>query len=198
MLKGLTWSFLIHALLLPQAGAASSSKHLDELRKRYPYGLIGDDFGLLNVDDLAVNTCDAEPEPFSEKSIAYPYWQCFETNKIVFSCKLEDYDESIKKQLAGIEITVSLSDQQISYSSRRAIVLSNCKWFESEWKRVTQNQKHVCLSGPRGSDDEMSGVQKQTNRMFDKFKTQHGCVSYFHGDCDLQYRLAQDCVAQPK
>src|SRR4051794_5847714 len=60
---------------------------------KYPYGLLGEDHGLLIEQDLAVNTCEAIPEPFSKSSTAYPYWQCFKTGEISILCENPTYSE---------------------------------------------------------------------------------------------------------
>ena len=43
--------------------------------------LIGEDFGILNQDDLAIPTCWVHPKPFDESQEStvnsFPYWKCF-------------------------------------------------------------------------------------------------------------------------
>src|SRR5258708_5121377 len=80
------------------SGAKASEQlheHQARLRAKYPFGLIGDDHGILNTNDLYKNTRVAPPQPLSEKSTAYPYWQCFHLKNMYFECD-GTYDESDK------------------------------------------------------------------------------------------------------
>ena len=50
--------------------------HLSELKEKFPYTLLGDDYGLLTVNDLATNSCGRFSElfnPDSDASKSYLY-----------------------------------------------------------------------------------------------------------------------------
>src|SRR5437868_1384821 len=67
----------------------ASDNHLAELQTRFPYGLLGDDHGILTLKDLARNACEVIPRPFNSSSThyyPYEYWQCFKSKSISFSC----------------------------------------------------------------------------------------------------------------
>jgi hypothetical protein len=57
-------------------------------KKRYPYSLITDDYGILNEEDLRHYNKISRPKPFSEKEIGGFYWQCFPCELV--SMNLED------------------------------------------------------------------------------------------------------------
>ena len=84
MLKVLVLFLLVTSSLL----ADTQSNHLRKLRRVSSLGLLTDDFGVLNRLDLKINSCIAEPTPFSQKNSAssYPYWQCFETKQSSLNC----------------------------------------------------------------------------------------------------------------
>ncbi len=193
MRQALIYGFCFLPFLSLIEYARADAAHLANLKKHYPYGLIGNDFGLLNEDDMAVNTCDAEPEPFTEKSLGYPYWQCFLVEGTVFSCDLEDFDESLKTQLFGISIVAYGQNETQEYVSRRAIDKASCIEFNKDWKRLVAGEKYVCLSGPYGGHGEDTRGNRDTSWIFDKFKTRKGCSSYAVGGCDLRYRVRQGC-----
>ncbi|MBI3535760.1 MAG: hypothetical protein HY072_09790, partial [Deltaproteobacteria bacterium] len=95
-------------MLLDVATSNTVSNHLKELHTQYPYGLLGEDYGILNIDDLAMNTCEIiKPEPFSIQSNAYPYWQCFPSKDVYFSCESSGYDEWTKSTPTILVIAVS-------------------------------------------------------------------------------------------
>jgi hypothetical protein len=55
-----------------------------EIKQKYPYPLLTEDYGLLNENDLAAYTWGLKPRPFTkqESSGAYTYWQCFPRESI--------------------------------------------------------------------------------------------------------------------
>ena len=71
---------------------SASTNHLKELNTKFPYGLLGDDYGILTTDDLAINTCRFKPHPFPPETWTTPfeYWQCFESKNIIFECDSSD------------------------------------------------------------------------------------------------------------
>lgn len=194
------WRFLILltcSVLISTGTTLAQDTHLDRLRAHYPYGLLGDDFGVLSEDDLAINTCDVWVVPFSEKSMAYPYWQCFRTVDTSASCEVMEYDEDEKSVLALLSFSASRQGEKHEYITRRAIHLSDCKSFESDWKRITKNEANVCLSGPYGGTSEEINGTRNVSWVFDKFKTRRGCVSYFQGGCSLKHQIANGCKTSP-
>src|SRR4051794_7468672 len=103
---------------------------IQQARIKYPYSLIGDDFGILNEDDLAANTCDAIPQPFSYKSMAFIYWECFQTHNVSFICDQGDgIPDPHEGLLAFIVLKVSGEDGEREYLARRPWPMKSCRKF---------------------------------------------------------------------
>lgn len=158
------------------------NRRMDSAIKEYPFGLLGDDYGILNVKDLALNAQIAEPKPFSPESISYPYWQCFESKKAAFLC---DHSGIKDRQPNEAFIVVAVSDANgiHEYLARLPMDLESCEKYQSEWSRLTRGESHVCLSGPFISSEVDSKGKSISSWVFDKYKTRKGCDSYFDGAC---------------
>ena len=145
MLKVLVLFLLVTSSLL----ADTQSNHLRKLRRVSSLGLLTDDFGVLNRLDLKINSCIAEPTPFSQKNSAssYPYWQCFETKQSSLNCEPGDYDP-VEKSLMSILILSEEKDRELhEYISRRPMALESCRLFERDWQKFLHDEKYVCISG---------------------------------------------------
>ncbi len=188
----------IHALL-SVAFANTNKTHLEILKSSYPYGLIGDDYGLLTEEDLAINTCGVlELTPFSgEKNMAYPYWQCFPVKDAKMECDSMGYDSLSKKETGYMEITAIGNGGFQSYLARNAMDIHDCNRWLRIWKNKTHGEKYVCLSGTYGAYSGTRDGQKETGWVFEKFKTLKGCESFFVNECSLRTRknAKADCHA---
>jgi hypothetical protein len=122
--------------------------HLAKLKAKFPFGLIGDDHGILTIEDLSINTRGVYPSPFNENSLAYPYWQCFETRTATASCSDAGYDETERGNLAVFSIELTNQDAVHTYTTRRAIHRSGCDAWIQSWQTLTQGERYACLSGP--------------------------------------------------
>ena len=161
---------------------------------KYPYGLLGDDHGLLTEQDLAVNTCDVIPEQFSPTSKAYPYWQCFNTNQLSVLCENPIYAEDLGTKAVIMAVRAKTGTSIQEYLSSRPISLKRCHGYQRDWQRLSRAEKYACVTGQlngKGTDNEGAQV---IYWIFDKFKTHRGCVSYFVGACNLAYQLRNGCV----
>ena len=175
--------------LLPAAFADISKTHLETLKSSYPYGLIGDDYGLLTEEDLAVNTCGVlELTPFSgEKNMAYPYWQCFPVKDTKLECDSMGYDRVEQRETGHMEIVALGNGGFQSYLARNAMNMRVCKRWHRTWSKMTEGEKYVCLSGPYGAYGGIRDGLKETGWRFEKFKTRKGCES-FGARCSLKER----------
>lgn len=140
---------------------------MNKFADKYPYAILGDDFGILNEDDLAINSCIATPVPFPPDLPSYPYWQCFQIKNVTFVC---DNAKGVKpNKLTPTALVILAKDDanQHEYISRRAIEHKDCLSFKKDWQRMTRQETYVCLSGGFiGSEDN-----KKKDWVFDKFKT---------------------------
>ena len=166
------------------------SKSLE--RKNYPYALLTEDYGILNTEDLAMNSCDVDPVPFSGEHASYSYWKCFPISKTKFTCDTTGNDHKLKEQNAVQIITVQDSDSEHFYMPRKAADVKNCHWFQKRWESSIKGEKFVCLSGAFSGYDAENG-HRTSIWTFDKFKTKKSCQSYFHGGCSLNYAKSHGC-----
>lgn len=193
MQKIITKFLLFGLVICSLACSTPMSDHLQKLTALYPYGLLGDDYGILNEEDLASNTCIAEEQPFPSEVASYPYWQCFPVKDIAIVCEVTGYDKSQEATLAILDFEVKEKKENHHYLSRRAIELDTCNKFQSDLKKLTEKENHVCASGGFGGYDTDDYGKKEANWVFDKFKTKKGCSSFFVGGCDLQHQLKNGC-----
>ena len=161
-------------------------------KAKYPYALLTNDYDILNVNDLALNSCFVETVIFSPKSHTYPYWQCFPISQISFLCDPAGKDDDNKTETALLLINVTTAKEKYNYVPRRAMAMSNCLWFKKRWNKSIRNEKYACLSG------SFAGYEKEGNKeipiwVFDKFKTKKSCESYFDGGCSLKYAKKNGC-----
>ncbi len=187
--------FFVTFLLNYLAGCSSlQTKHLNEIKIKFPYGLIGNNYGILSEDDLATNTCNVtEVEPFPPKDISpYPYWQCYLAKDVSMICDDSGFDDDEKAIMSILDLSVRSKEGAHDYLTRRAIRMDSCQYFQKELERLTKNEPHICVSGEfweySYEDGKEIGIWS-----FDKFKTTKGCSSYFDGDCDLKVQLAKGC-----
>lgn len=179
---------LVPLLLISLQGACMTglTVHREKLRMKYPYGLLGNDFGLLTEKDLASNVEEALPEPFSPESIAYPYWQCFAVKNVSFVCDHSGKQDPKEPIQALIVLIVTETKQNQEYLARRPWERDSCNNFEREWVRLTTEEEHICISGPFINNDYNEAGKTTAYWVFDKYKTRKGCGSYFQGECNLK------------
>ena len=125
----------------------SEKNNRQALLSRYPYGLLTDDYGILNEDDLKVNTCMATPSPFSEKkpNSAYSYWQCFEVKTAKLICEGRKYDPDEKTRVTWLVLSAKLNGASHEYMARRNMPVRSCELYQKEWRKHTRNEKRsVC------------------------------------------------------
>ncbi|MEK6704890.1 MAG: hypothetical protein AABZ06_03805 [Bdellovibrionota bacterium] len=186
--------FLILGMMLPTTftAATPSPDRLAEAKKQFPYSLIGDDFGILSREDLAINTCDVFPQPFSLDSNYVPYWQCFSAKGVHIDCSGGGYDADEHTHLTIMAVVANKDAESHEYLSRRAVSLKTCKSYQKDWVRLSKNQDYVCISGSLirrkpAVNGDVSGWAYSW--IFESFKTRLGCSSYFEGGCSLTYQI---------
>lgn len=192
-MQKVVYHFLFVLFLLELAGCFSAqSRHLQEIVRQYPFGLIGNDYGILSADDLAINTCNmVEVESFPPKNASpYPYWKCYWVKDASIICDDSGFDEDEKSIMSILDLTVRSPEGTDSYLTRRAIRIESCQYFQKELERLAKNEAHICISGEfwRYDHENRIGIWS-----FDKFKTAKGCVSYFDGECDLAKKVEKGC-----
>jgi hypothetical protein len=182
-------------LLLFQSGYSKGvvqSKHQKELLSHFPYGLLTDDYGILNLDDLKINACEAIPTPFSGKktSTPYPYWQCFEVKNSKMVCEPGKYDPHEQEFMSMLVVSGSRDGELHEFISRRPIPIRSCRRYQRVWQKFTKNERHVCVSGAE-PDKEIKDETIVWVWIFGRYKTKKGCDSYFSGECHLAKVISQ-------
>jgi hypothetical protein len=160
--------------------------------RKYPFALLTNDFGILDDQDLALGSCIAEAAPFSRRSGPYPYWQCFEVKNIRLICDPAGNVGETMQNATLLKFEINTPSEHHLYIPRRAMEMKNCEWFQSKWRHAVRNERFACLSGAF-SDLEDDKDQTTSVWVFDKFKTQNGCESYFHGACSPQHAKSHGC-----
>jgi hypothetical protein len=175
-------AFLLFSMLV--FGNEKFNQHLEELNAAYPYGLLTDDFGILNMDDLKINTCMARPQPLSDDSMAYAYWQCFEVKKSKMECEGNNYDPDQKARVSLQVISSVRGGELHEFIARRLWPLESCQSHVEDWRYLTKDQEHICISGEPILNDIKNG---QVRWVWDygRYKTKKGCDSYFAEECNV-------------
>ena len=173
--------FILYIIFLNHAWGESV------LQKKYAYGLLTDDYGILNEKDLLADIDDAKPTPYriNEFQPAYRRWQCFPTKDVSF--KFETWKDNDPMGSASIIVDLCLFSIEVkntkpthSYGGRRAYRLEFCKGMEKSWNRLTKNAPYVCLNGHPETYDN-----SEKHWTWEQFKTFKGCESYFQRSCRL-------------
>ncbi len=144
--------------------ANANQSHLQQLRKEFPYGLLTNDFGILNKQDLRTNTCIAGPIPFSEDNqiSPYPYWQCFEIKNTKMTCERGKYDSHEEVVMSMLVVSAMRNGELHEFISRRPIPLWSCRLYRKDWLKLTRNEPYICVSG---SDHSKKISGKKTCRI---------------------------------
>ena len=175
---------------------ASTSGSLQSAKTKYPYSLIGEDFGILNEADLAANTCDVRSRPFSFGSSSL-YWRCFESNAVTFSCDSSGIADPTDGVMGLIVLEASGKDGRHEYLARRPWSIADCREFGRSFVSSTKHTRHICISGSSPKRNTDSRNIQTTIWIFEKYKTSKGCKSYFEGDCDLARLIKRGCKPDP-
>src|SRR3989338_7618395 len=98
---------LVSVFLALSGCAFHPLSHVQKLKAAYPFGLMGDDYGILNEEDLATNTCNAQAVPFAlDADNNYPYWRCYSTTDAALRCDGLDYDEDEKSMMVILALEI--------------------------------------------------------------------------------------------
>ena len=175
---------LMCLLLFSLSAPSQAATHLQELKLSFPFGLLTDDYGILNKMDLMINTCIAKPTPFSANDTIspYPYWQCFEVENSKMNCERGKYDRYEEALMAMLVVIAERDGERHEFISRRPMPMSSCKLFQKDWKKFTQLERYVCVSGADHSMEIQDGKPVWI-WLFGRYKTKKGCDSYFVGEC---------------
>jgi hypothetical protein len=154
-----------------------AQNHTQLLREKFPFGLLGDDFGVLTTNDLAINACFVKkPKPFKLGAMdPYEYWQCFETKKIKLACAERGVSNKAEGPEARVEISVFDTQSKHVFFANRPWALQDCTSFLRDLKKLIKDVKHACISAAYiGIESEESGKTTYAG-VFHRLKTKKGC-----------------------
>jgi hypothetical protein len=163
-------------------------------QKKYPYVLLGADYGILDENDLGDFSWGETPKPFNPAHFGRNYWQCFPRESIQFM--LKDAGFSVEEvgwrdNVADLEIQVWISPTLIhEYSMRARWAVTDFEKRFNKWRRIVRGEKYVCLAGDYVNREYRveNGIKREVyNWIFEKIKTKKGCDSYLHV-CNPTYK----------
>jgi len=177
--------------MISNCAFGGTSNHLQIFQSKFPYGLLGDDYGILTISDLAINACRFKPKPFPPEPLItpYEYWRCFESGSISFKCSgngvLDDHEG-----IMGLIVVKASADQtQYRYIERRPIPIRECRSFLKELRLVLKGTSHVCVSGSFINNETEAVKGKTSSWLFERLKTSKGCVGR---GCDFTEKIMKE------
>lgn len=172
--------------------AGANYNHLADLKLKFPYGLLGDDQGILSVNDLAINTCGVRPHPFNPTSDhyhPYEYWQCFESKSISFDCDSDGTSDKYEGVMGLIVIKVHTPKDQHEYLEHRLWPIRQCRRFIKDAAALLKGNKYACLSGSFIDSEKNRSGRRSMSWNFERIKTKTGCEGR---GCDFNEKFRQD------
>lgn len=189
MRKALT-VFLTPLFLILLSVPALGSGHLEDLKSKFPYGLLGDDYGVLFVSDLTLNACHFKPEPFVPGAMTpYEYWQCFENGSISVECDHKGSLEDMGGPAGWVVIRVSGDQTTHEFIERRPWDLKDCNDFVSDLKKLMLGTIHSCISASYIENDKSEAGRKSFIGFLGRFKTRKGCAGE---ECELTDQVRKE------
>lgn len=191
MRQSLANGLFLLILCLISGVAFGAADHLTELKSRFPYGLLSDDYGILNMNDLAINACIAEPRPFNANNQYYPYayWQCFESKTISFRCDSSGIPDEHEGIMGLVIVKASSHHVQHEYLERKLWPIKDCKDFLKDATALLNGARYACISGSFiGNEINHSGHQV-SSWVFERLKTKKGCEGQ---DCEFTKKFKRE------
>lgn len=184
-------STLVLLCLIQSSAFGVTGSHLAELKSKFPYGLLGDDYGVLTLNDLAINACGVVPRPFNSNSHYYPYeyWQCFESKTLSFDCDSNGIPDEHEGVMGLIVVKASMNGVQHEYLERRFWPIKDCKGFLKDAAAILKGTQYACISGSFIENEKGPSAPPSTSWLFDRIKTKKGCEGH---DCDFTQNFKQE------
>ncbi len=161
--------------LLSSFAFGATSGHLEALKSKFPFGLLGEDYGILTVGDLAFNACNAKPEPLNPTSHSYQYWQCFKSNSISFECESNGALDEHEGAMGLIVVKASTQQGQHDYVEHRLWPLQECKTFIKDVATLLKGTQYACISGSLIESEGNRSGPPSISWQFERIKTKKGC-----------------------
>lgn len=180
-------AFLIVCLIAFSA-YSTPSDHRRLLKTQFPYGLLGDDYGILTVNDLALNACIFKPESFPPPDFIspYEYWQCFDTKSISLSCGSSGVPDEHEGMMGLVIVRAFANQVKHRYIEHRPWPIDECRSLLKRLTALMKNSRNACISGSFIYSEVNKAGVKTSNWIFDRFKTSKGCLGQ---PCDFNEKI---------
>lgn len=185
------WLFQISNLVY-----GAESAHLAKLKSRFPNGLLSDDYGELNIEDLALNACRLKPPPFIPGATHfYQYWICFENKKILPTCDDEGIDET-EGHIGRVNVEASNQEMVYQFFEHRPWPIRDCRSFVKDLKKIMKGTSHACISASSITREEKNDKgQMERIGFLHRFKTRKGCEGE---ECELSKKFKKEYCPELK
>ncbi len=166
--------FIILLGLISNIAFGAPADHLLSLKSKYPYGLIGDDYGVLTIGDLALNARHIKPEPFVPgKFTPYEYWQCFKSKAILSECESIGMIDG-EGVFGRVSVKVYANQINHKFIESRPWPVRECRSFVKDLKILLRGTSHACISASFIENDIDNSGQKSSIGIFHRMKTRKG------------------------
>jgi hypothetical protein len=170
---------------------ASVERHTADLKLQFPHGLLSDDHGILNSDDLAINACEVRPRPFDINSRYYPYeyWQCFKSKNFSLNCDSNGTRDKYEGVMGLIVVKISNHDIHHEFIAPRLWPIKDCQRFLKDAAALLKGTDHACISASFIEKEKDRSGHPSSSWLFGRIKTKNGCEGR---DCDFTKKFKQD------
>ncbi|MBP9722128.1 MAG: hypothetical protein KBD64_03100 [Gammaproteobacteria bacterium] len=172
---------LIASILMVNISFAINS----DIMKKYPFVLVGDDYGILNEQDMADDSYGLTVGYLNYNSSVNSgmHWKCYKTSGFSLRKLNFGFNNEWNEDVGDLELNMVDNNGIVnSYGMRRALGLSVIMSYVKIWEKLIKNQKYVCIHG--------HFIHKKTTQLnskepliydwiFNKLKTKKGCSGYF-------------------
>lgn len=184
--------FLIFVWLLQMSNLVygAESAHLTKLKSKFPNGLLSDDYGVLTLNDLALNACRLKPPPFIPGAThSYQYWICFESKSVLPTCHDEGVDET-EGHIGRVYIEVFHQEMFYRFFEQRPWPIRDCSSFVKDLKKIMKGTSHACISASSITKEEKNNRgQMERIGFLHRFKTRKGCEGE---ECELTKKFKKE------
>ncbi len=187
-IEGIVVFFFLLLSSIMSRGADNA--HLAKLKSKFPNGLLSDDYGVLNLKDLALNACRLKPPPFIPGAThSYQYWICFERKNVLPTCDDEGIDET-EGHIGRVNIEARNKEMVYQFFESRPWPIRDCRSFVKDLKKIMKGTSHACISASSISKEEKNEKgQMERIGFLHRFKTRTGCEGE---ECELTKKFKKE------
>lgn len=165
---------LLFLSLISNFAFGAPTAHLLNLKSKFPYGLVGDDYEVLTINDLALNACHIEPEPFVPGGFTpYEYWQCFRSKTISAVCGNIGILDG-EGVFGRVAVKVSADHIMHKFIESRPSPVRDCQGFAKDLKKLLRGTTYACISASYIKHELDKSGQKTSFGIFHRMKTRKG------------------------